>query len=89
MVEKRNMMPLAFFQKEPYTGSTEGMRYRIAKEVEKKENEEVSFLEAVVYPEPYCYEATPEEDKIRKRFPFTQESLEDVRNWLNETIENK
>lgn len=92
MVEKKNMMPMAFFKKEPYTGSSEGMRYRIAKITEEKtEGEETvktDWLEAVVYPEPFCYELTPEENKIRKRFPFQEESLEEIRNWLNETIKN-
>lgn len=86
MIEKRNMMPLAFFKKEAYTGSSEGMRYRISQVTEEKEEEKVSFLEAVIYPEPYCYEVTPEENKTRRRFPFEEESLEQIRNWLNETI---
>lgn len=82
MVEKKNMMPLAFFKKEPYTGSSEGMRYRI----EKISEEETDWLEAVIYPEPFCYELTPEEEKIRKRFAYKEESLEKIRSWLNETI---
>lgn len=89
MVEKHNMMPLAFFKKEPYTGSSEGMRYRIAMVTEEKEEEKVSFFEAVVYPEPFCYELTLEEDKIKKQFPFTEESLEEIRNWLNLTIKSR
>lgn len=86
MVEKRNMMPLNFFKKEAYTGSSEGMRYRIAQITEGEGEEKISWLEAVVYPEPYCYELTPEENKIRRRFPFKEESLEEIRIWLNETI---
>lgn len=88
MIEKRNMMPMAFFKKEPYTGSSEGMRYRIAMVTEEEEEEKVSFFEAVVYPEPYCYELTPEEKKVRKKFPFAEESLEEIRNWLNDTIKD-
>lgn len=89
MIEKRNMMPLAFFKKEPYTGSSQGMRYRIARVEEKEGEKEVSWLEAVVYPEPYCYELTAEEWKTKKRFPFQEESLEEIRSWLNEMIEKK
>lgn len=86
MVEKRNMMPLAFFKKEPYTGSDRGMRYRIAKVTEGEESVKTDWLEAVVYPEPFCYDVTPEEKKIRERFPMEEDSLEMIRNWLNETI---
>ena len=86
MVEKKNMMPLNFFKKEAYTGSSEGMRYRIAQVIEEKEEEKLSWLEVAVYPEPYCYEVTPEEHKIKKRFPFKEEALEEIRVWINETI---
>lgn len=78
-------MPLAFFKKEAYTGSGKGMRYRIAAVCEEGEKKP-AWLEAVVYPEPYCYEATPEEQKVRKRFPFAEESLEEIRGWIMETI---
>lgn len=86
MVEKRNMMPLDFFKKEPYTGSSQGMRYRIERLVEEAEGEKKEWLEAVIYPEPFCYEATSEEKKTRRRFPFQKESLEEIREWLNKTI---
>ncbi len=85
MVEKRNMMPLNFFKKEAYTGSSGGMRYRI-EGIAGEDGKKPVWLEAVIYPEPYCYEMTPEESKTRRRFPFEEESLEEIRNWLNETI---
>ncbi|HBD01165.1 MAG TPA: GNAT family acetyltransferase, partial [Lachnoclostridium sp.] len=41
----------------------------------------------VVYPEPYCYEATPEEQKIRTSFPFTEEGRGQAVDWINEQYE--
>ncbi|ADL03605.1 hypothetical protein [Lacrimispora saccharolytica] len=79
MLNKDTFVPMAFFKKEAYTGSMKGMRYRVKKEEEK--------FSAVVYPEPYCYEATPEEKKIRAAFPFTEEGRIQVLNWINQQYE--
>ena len=51
-LKKETFVPMAFFKKEAYTGSFKGMRYRVVKADDQ--------FEAVVYPEPYCFEATPE-----------------------------
>ena len=79
MLNKDTFVPMQFFKKEAYTGSMKGMRYRI-----KKEEEELSV---VVYPEPYCYEVTPEEKKIRASFPFTEEGRKQVVDWINHQYE--
>ena len=79
MLNKDTFVPMQFFKKEAYTGSMKGMRYRV-----KKEEEEFS---AVVYPEPYCYEATPEENKTRTSFPFTEEGREEVVDCINKQYE--
>jgi len=79
MLNKDTFVPIQFFKKEAYTGSMNGMRYRVAKEEEE--------FSAVVYPEPYCYEATPEEQKIRTCFPFTEEGRGQAVDWINEQYE--
>lgn len=76
MIKKETFMPLQFFKKEAFTGSIKGMRYRVAESGEE--------LEAVVYPGPYCYEATPREQKTRKTFPFSQEGIDQAVDWINE-----
>ena len=70
MISKEKFMPMEFFKKEAFKGSIKGMRYRVKKEEEG--------LEAVVYPEPFCFEATSEEKKIRKMFPFSEEGRQQV-----------
>ena len=79
MLKKETFVPIQFFKKEAYTGSMNGMRYRL------KEEEE--GLEAAVYPEPYCYEATPDEQKTKTVFPFSEEGLEQALNWINQQYE--
>ena len=41
------------------------------------------------YPEPWCFEAAPEEDKTLREFPFTPEGLEEAIRWLNASYEEK
>ena len=52
------------FEKEAYTGSHHGIRYRLSKDEDT--------LKACVYPEPYCFEATKDEQKTWKDFEFSQ-----------------
>lgn len=79
MLKKETFVPIQFFKKEVYTGSMKGMRYRVSKDDQE--------FEAVVYPQPYCYEATPEEQKIRAVFPFSEEGREQVVDWINKQYE--
>jgi len=79
MLKKELFVPLGFFKKEAYSGSMNGMRYRVKKGEEG--------VEAAVYPEPYCYEVTPEEQKIKAVFPFSEEGREQVVDWINEQYE--
>ncbi|WP_394522889.1 GNAT family acetyltransferase [Lacrimispora sp. JR3] len=81
MLKKETFVPMQFFKKEAYTGSMNGMRYRVSKVEEE--------LEAAVYPEPYCYEATPEEQKTKMKFPFSEEGREQAVNWINQQYEEK
>lgn len=81
MLNKETFVPIQFFKKEAYTGSMNGMRYRINKVEEG--------LEAAVYPEPYCYEATPEEQKIKMIFPFSEEGRQQAVDWINQQYKEK
>ena len=62
-------------KKEPFSGSQGGMRYYIAASGDS--------LAAYVYPEPWCFEATPEDQKTWKEFPFTQDGLSDAVAWID------
>ena len=49
-------LSILFLKKEAYTGSHHGIRYRLSKDEDT--------LKACVYPEPYCFEATKDEQKL-------------------------
>ena len=62
-------------KKEPFSGSHCGMRYYL--------NVLDDMLYAYIYSEPWCFEATPDDQKEQKEFPFTQEGLDAAVDWLN------
>lgn len=70
--------------KTPYYGSYHGMRYCLVREGEKPDFQMV----AITWPEPYCIDVTPNEQKVRKEFLFTEEGYEAAIIWLNEQYKN-
>lgn len=74
MIEK--MLPFQFIKKSPFYGSCQGMNYRIIKKGEK--------LEACVFPGPYNYIKTSEEQKEYKIFDFSEKGYDAAIAWLNE-----
>ena len=69
-------LTIAALKKEPFSGSYHGMRYYL-----KKTDEGISTF---IYPEPWCFEQTPEESKTKKIFPFEQSGLDEAVAWIEE-----
>lgn len=92
MIDLNGMISIPFLKKSRFTGSYLGMRYllckaeKIAEEKpageEKPETETV--LQAVIWPEPYNFENTPEKQKHSQDFPFEKEGILEAVAWLNE-----
>ena len=78
-INKKDLLPLSFLKKSPYTGSFQGIRYRI----EKQEEGEGKSLLVYTWPEPYAFSHTPEEAKEKKSFPFYEERLEEILLYLS------
>lgn len=74
----------------PFTGSFQGMRYRIIKTEEKREGEEKGDenLLATVWREPFSYDAVPDEEKESRLFEFSEQGRISVVEWLNEKRKN-
>ena len=68
-------------KKEPFSGSHCGMRYYL--------NAKDDMLYAYIYSEPLCFEATPDDQKEQKDFPFTQDGLNAAVDWLNAIYEER
>ncbi len=67
--------------------SFEGMRYQVEQYQENEEADKV--LRATIWPEPFCYEKTPEEKKTVETFSYTEEGLDQVYNWLCQQYEER
>ena len=61
MLQLKDFMPVNFLKKEKYTGSCKGMRFRMEKF--EKEGADAPILRVSVWPEPYSFDCTPEEEK--------------------------
>lgn len=85
MIDKEKFHVFNYIKKEEYCASMDGMRYML----KKKENEGGAVLEAVIWPQPYCYAKTPEEKKQRKEFAFSSEGVEEAAGWLNEQYQEQ
>ena len=77
---------------EAYYGSGEGTRFRVAREPLENvhytppDKRGEAVLKASVWPEPYSYASTDSALIEDRTFPFSQEGLEAVLNWLNQKI---
>lgn len=65
--------------------SFEGMRYQ----VQQIDEDEEKYLRAAVWPEPFCFEKTSEGKKQMRLFPYSEEGLDEVYQWLCDIYEEK
>lgn len=57
------------------------MRYLVKKEKDDAEND---IFRATVWPGPYNFSTTPDDQKISATFPFTEEGRQQAVDWMNE-----
>ena len=85
MGQSSDLFHIPFYQKSPYTGSINGMRYYI----EKASENETDIFKAWIFPGPYCFEKTADECREYKTFAFTEESIPQIAQWLNAQYEER
>lgn len=86
MIDRSVLFHLPFYELSCFHGSFQGMRYRISKSKPDDASETVFLV--TVYPGPYGYDSTPDEKKLTKEFPYKEESLDLICDWLNNTYKN-
>ena len=89
MIDLTGCIAIPLLKKSAFTGSYRGMRYRLKKETVTAEEEEKDVIRAVVWPEPFAFQETPDEQKKWEDFPFGEEGLKDAVEWLNKEHEEK
>ncbi len=75
---RQEELSFLFIQKEPQSGSCDGMRFYLRKGKD--------CIQAYTYPDRFCFVKTPEEDKILKEFPNEPDSMPAIAEWLNEQL---
>jgi hypothetical protein len=80
MISKENFVSLNFLNKENFAGSMQGMRYRLGRIGEKPDFK----LEVTIWPEPFSYPNTPDEQKQTVEFAYSEDGKNQAVDWLNE-----
>lgn len=82
MIDRQDILSMEYLKKTEFTGSHQGMRYRlegVSAGDEKK-------LLVTVWPEPFNYFKTPEEEKERAEFSFDEDGVVDAVAWMNDRL---
>lgn len=82
MIDKK-LIPVGGLKKESFSGSHCGMRYYFCAD-ESKET-----FSVFIYPEPWSFEQTPEEEKQSASFPMSEEGMDSAIAWLFEMYETQ
>lgn len=84
MIERKRLLPIGYYKKAPsFTGSDGNKCYKIEKFQEEGAEEPV--FRASLWHGPYSSENTPDENKLIKTAPFTEEGIQSLVGWMNET----
>lgn len=82
MIDKK-LIPVGGLKKEPFSGGHHGMRYFF------RSDESKETFSVFVYPEPWSFEETPDEEKHSASFPMSDEGMDSAIAWLFEMYEEK
>lgn len=86
MLDENKIMSLTFLSYGgEMSGDHNGMRYMIKRIGEKPDFK----LQATVWPEPLCFDKTPDDVKTSKEFEFTQEGRAKAIEWLKRMYDEK
>lgn len=82
MINRSDILSLEYLKKTEFTGSHQGMRYRLEQVTEGEEKR----LKATVWPEPFNYFTTPGEQKTSTLFDFSDDGVQDAVDWMNNQL---
>ena len=70
MIVREDILSMEYLKKTEYTGCHQGMRYRL----EGVTTEDGKRLKVTVWPEPFNFFTTPEEQKQSRMFDFEEDA---------------
>lgn len=83
MIDRSDILSMEYLKKTEYTGCHQGMRYRlegVAGEGDEKK------LRCTVWPEPFNFVTTPDNDKESAEFSFDEDGVTDAVAWMNDRL---
>ena len=72
MIDLKDVMPISFLKKEPFTGSFQGMRYRIEKQ---EADNEPTVLKTTIWPSPSVLIKHPMRKKVKRHLNSARKAL--------------
>lgn len=82
MIKREDILSMEYLKKTEYTGCHQGMRYRL----EGVSGEDGRRLKVTVWPEPFNFLKTPEEQKTSELFTFDEDGVTDAVAWMNDRL---
>lgn len=82
MIKREDILSLEYLKKTEFTGSHRGLRYRL----EGVEEETEKKLLVTVWPEPFNFVTTPDEQKQHEAFAFSEDGVVDAVAWMNDRL---
>lgn len=83
MIRRENILSMEYLKKTEFTGCHQGMRYRLEGIAG---GDEEKRLKCTVWPEPFSFFRTPEEEKESAEFPFDEDGVVDAVAWMNDRL---
>ncbi len=83
MIRREDILSMEYLKKTEYTGCHQGMRYRLEMETD---GEGEKKLKVTVWPEPFNFFKTPEEEKQSAYFDFEEDGIVDAIAWMNDRL---
>ncbi|MCR5507575.1 MAG: hypothetical protein K6F34_02690 [Lachnospiraceae bacterium] len=86
MIDSNTILSFGYYKKgKPFTGSHEGIRYRIVME-KGKDKDDTDKFRVDTWPEPLCFEATDPSLITTQYFSFGEGGYGDVIAYLNDIL---
>ncbi len=82
MIKREDILSMEYLKKTEYTGCHCGMRYRL----EGISSDSGKQLKVTVWPEPFNFFKTPEEEKKSALFSFDEDGVMDAVAWMNDRL---
>lgn len=82
MIQRDDILSMEYLKKTEFTGCHQGMRYRL----EKVEADGEKRLKCTIWPEPFNFFTTPQEEKESELFDFEEDGVQDAVAWMNDRL---